>query len=150
MPRKAKSNQASKEPPGAHPTPSHPEPDHPGRFAYDGLDRVLHEKARLGILASLAAKADGVTFNDLKQLCALTDGNLSRHLTVLNEAGLVEIGKPGSGLRPQTMYRLTKSGRKRFADYISVLEQVIRDAQHNAASVPNPSSGRLSGGWSTT
>ena len=61
-----------------------------GRFSYEGLDRVLHEKARLGILASLAANPDGVLFNDLKQLCALTDGNLSRHLSVLHEAGLLE------------------------------------------------------------
>ena len=64
-----------------------------GRFSYDGLDRVLHEKARLGILASLAANANGLLFNDLKQLCALTDGNLSRHLQVLEEARLVEIWK---------------------------------------------------------
>ena len=65
-----------------------------GRFSYAGLDRVMHEKARLGILASLAAHAGGLLFNDLKQLCSLTDGNLSRHLAVLSEAGLVEIWKP--------------------------------------------------------
>ena len=59
-----------------------------GRFSYQGLDRVMHEKARLGILASLAANANGLLFNDLKQLCTLTDGNLSRHLSVLSEAGV--------------------------------------------------------------
>ena len=100
-----------------------------GRFAYDGLDRVLHEKARLGILASLAANAEGLLFTDLKQLCSLTDGNLSRHLTVLSEAGLVEIWKGATGPRPQTMCRLTVRGRQRFAGYISVLEKVVADAQ---------------------
>ena len=100
-----------------------------GRFSYEGLDRVMHEKARLGILASLAAHTGGLVFNDLKQLCSLTDGNLSRHLAVLSEAGLVEIWKGTSGPRPQTMYRLTVLGRQRFTDYIGVLEKVVADAQ---------------------
>ena len=103
-----------------------------GRFSYEGLDRVMHEKARLGILASLAANPDGLLFNDLKQLCALTDGNLSRHLTVLHEAGLVEISKGAAGPRPQTTCRLTANGRQRFAEYISVLEQIVADAQCEA------------------
>ena len=100
-----------------------------GRFSYEGLDRVMHEKARLGILASLAANANGLLFNDLKKVCSLTDGNLSRHLTVLNEAGLVEIWKSTAGPRPHTMYRLTSSGRQRFVEYIGVLEKVVADAQ---------------------
>src|SRR5947199_2337421 len=54
-----------------------------GRFAYEGLDRVIHERARLSILTSLLTNPKGVTFNDLKRLCSLTDGNLSRHLSVL-------------------------------------------------------------------
>jgi DNA-binding transcriptional ArsR family regulator len=81
-----------------------------GRYAYEGLDRVLHEKARLGIVTSLAARADGLLFTDLKGLCHLTDGNLSRHLTVLQEAGIVEIHKGFRGRRPQTLCRLTDSG----------------------------------------
>jgi DNA-binding transcriptional ArsR family regulator len=116
-----------------------------GRFSYDGLDRVLHEKARLGILASLAATPEGLLFNDLKQLCALTDGNLSRHLTVLDEAGLLEIWKGASGSRPHTMCRLTANGRRRFAEYIRVLEQVVTDAQRDA----QPETGsHLSKQWS--
>ena len=63
------------------------------RFAYEGLDRVIHERARLSILTSLIAHSKGLLFGDLKQLCGLTDGNLSRHLQVLQEAGLVEIAK---------------------------------------------------------
>ena len=64
-----------------------------GHFAYEGLNRVLHEKARLGILTALRTSKDGLLFGDLKNLCSLTDGNLSRHLSVLQEAGLVEIVK---------------------------------------------------------
>jgi len=99
-----------------------------GRYAYEGLERVMHEKARLGILTSLAARADGLVFTDLKELCQLTDGNLSRHLAVLQEAGIVEIWKGGKGRRPQTLCRLTEDGRKRFHDYVSVLEAVVADA----------------------
>ncbi len=105
-----------------------------GRYAYEGLDRVLHEKARLGILTSLAAKADGLLFTDLKGLCNLTDGNLSRHLTVLQEAGVVEIHKGYKGRRPQTLCRLTDLGRKRYLDYIAVLESVLADAVDAAKS----------------
>ena len=58
-----------------------------GTFSYEGLDRVLHEKARLSIMSSLFTHPEGLLFNDLKGFCALTDGNLSRHLQILNEAG---------------------------------------------------------------
>ncbi len=101
-------------------------------FAYEGLDRVLHEKARLGILTSLAAHPKGLAFADLKQLCGLTDGNLSRHLQVLEEAGVVEISKTFEYKRPLTTCRLTRAGRKRFLDYIDVLERVVRDAAEAA------------------
>jgi len=100
-----------------------------GRFAYAGLDRVMHEKARLGIMASLAAHKDGLSFNDLKQACALTDGNLSRHLSVLGEAELVEARQGKGGARPQTRYRLSDAGRRRFTEYIDVLRSVVADAQ---------------------
>jgi DNA-binding transcriptional ArsR family regulator len=101
-------------------------------FAYQGLDRVLHEKARLGILTSLAAHPRGLAFANLKQLCGLTDGNLSRHLQVLEEAGVVEINKTFERKRPLTTCRLTRAGRKRFLDYIDVLERVVRDAAEAA------------------
>jgi DNA-binding transcriptional ArsR family regulator len=101
-------------------------------FAYEGLDRVMHEKARLGVLSSLIGHPKGLSFGDLKQLCGLTDGNLSRHLQVLQEAGLVEITKSFEGNRPQTTCRLTKAGRRRFLDYLALLEQVVRDAAETA------------------
>ena len=99
-----------------------------GRFAYEGLDRVIHEKARLGVLTSLIAHPKGLLFGDLKQLCDMTDGNLSRHLQVLEEAGLIDIVKRFEGNRPQTICRITAEGRKRFMRYLAVLEQVVRDA----------------------
>ena len=123
--------------------------EHVGRFSYQGLDRVMHEKARLGILASLAANADGVLFNDLKQLCSLTDGNLSRHLGVLSEAGLVEIWKGSTGSRPQTMYRMTHAGRERFTEYIAVLERVVADTHAHSQTNRGVDQPGLSGGWSS-
>ena len=99
-----------------------------GRFAYEGLDRVIHEKARLSVLTSLVAHPKGLVFGDLKQMCALTDGNLSRHLQVLQEAGLVAIEKGYEHNRPQTVLRITSVGRQRYLEYLEVLEQVVRDA----------------------
>lgn len=99
-----------------------------GRFAYEGLDRVIHERARLSVLTSLATNPKGLTFGDLKQLCALTDGNLSRHLAVLETAEMVQIVKGHDKNRPQTICRITASGRKRFVEYLGTLEQVVRDA----------------------
>lgn len=105
-----------------------------GRFAYDGLDRVLHEKARLGILTALVTHRDGLSFTDLTRLCALTDGNLSRHLDVLVDEGLVNIHKAFVSRRPLTTCRLTAAGRKRFRDYLEQLEAVLRDAAEAAPS----------------
>ena len=99
-----------------------------GRYAYEGLDRVLHEKARLSILTCLAAHPDGFLFNDLKELCALTDGNLSRHLQVLEEAGLVQIWKGFHKRRPQTLCRISADGLKKFQQYLLELEKILEDA----------------------
>jgi DNA-binding transcriptional ArsR family regulator len=100
----------------------------PGQFAYDGLERVIHEKARLGILTSLVARPDGILFTELRELCSLTDGNLNRHLKVLQDAALVEVWKGFQKGKPQTLCRLTSDGRRRFMDYLAVLEQVVLDA----------------------
>ena len=102
-------------------------------FAFAGLDRVFHEKARLGILTSLAGHPDGLGFTELKQLCDLTDGNLSRHMQVLEEAGLVSLAKGYEGKRPHTRCRLTDAGRVGFANYLSVLENVLKDAARASA-----------------
>src|SRR5690349_11602086 len=99
-----------------------------GRFAYDGLERVIHERARLSIMSSLAAHPEGLLFNDLKDLCSLTDGNLSRHLQLLQESKLVEVWKGFKNNRPQTLVRLTDDGKRRFLEYVQELEQVVADA----------------------
>ncbi len=107
-----------------------------GRYDY-ALDRVLHEKARLGILTSLAAHPEGLSFNDLKELCALTDGNLSRHLQVLEEAKLVAVSKSFVGRKPRTAVRLTGFGRRQFLAYLAELERMIRDVQATATALPD-------------
>src|SRR5271165_5781058 len=110
-------------------------------FSYEGLDRVIHEKARLGVLTSLISQPKGLPFGDLKQLCGLTDGNLSRHLHVLQEAGLVQIDKRFVRNKPLTTCRITAEGRRRFLDYLAILEQVVRDASEAAQSARVMSSG---------
>ncbi len=104
-------------------------------FSYDGLDRVIHEKARLGVMTSLMAHPAGLAFADLRQLCGLTDGNLSRHLQVLQDAGFVKITKGYERNRPHTRCRLTPAGRQRFLDYLTVLERVVRDAAKAAGQI---------------
>jgi DNA-binding transcriptional ArsR family regulator len=115
-----------------------PKSEQSGRFAYDGLDRVIHEKARLGVLTSLVAHPNGLAFGDLKQMCGLTDGNLSRHLQVLEEARLIAIAKGYDQNRPQTVCRITAQGRQRYLGYLKVLEQVVRDAANAGKSAASP------------
>ncbi|HEV8002551.1 MAG TPA: transcriptional regulator [Planctomycetaceae bacterium] len=120
-----------------------------GRFAYDGLERAIHEKARLGILTSLMTRRDGLLFTELKQLCSLTDGNLNRHLKVLQDAGLVDVWKGSQKKKPQTLCRLTPEGRRRFLEYVAVLEQVVSDAATAATTATSKVRGRnLLEGWS--
>jgi DNA-binding MarR family transcriptional regulator len=120
--------------------------DAPGRFAYEGLNRVIHEKARLSIITSLATHSAGLIFNDLKDLCALTDGNLSRHLQILSEAGLIHIWKGFKDNRPQTLCVMSEEGRKRFIEYITVLENIVTDAVGaEKAPIEEP---KYSKGWS--
>jgi len=103
--------------------------DKAGSYAYEGLDRVLHEKARLGILTSLFTHPDGLVFGEIKSLCSLTDGNLSRHLQVLEREDLVEIVKESGAGRPKTTCFLTKVGRERFQEYLEELQTVLQAAQ---------------------
>lgn len=104
-------------------------PRKPASHAYAGLDRVLHEKARLSILTALLARPEGALFPELKTLCDLTDGNLARHLQTLDEAGLIELWKNQAGPRPRTLARLSPKGRAAFLDYLAELERVVREAR---------------------
>ncbi|MGI8983380.1 MAG: winged helix-turn-helix domain-containing protein [Acidimicrobiales bacterium] len=88
------------------------------------LDDVVHQRVRLGILAVLA-EADEADFGFLKDSLNLTDGNLSRHLQVLEEAGFVEVNKVFVGRRPRTWIAATKAGRAAFAAEVAALRELI-------------------------
>ena len=115
----------------------------PGRFSYEGLERTFHEKARLGMMTSLVIHADGLSFSDLKELCALSDGNLNRHIDVLREAGYIRVEKVGGGRGAKTTCFATPLGAKMFQAYLSELERVIQDAALTAAKTETSSSLRL-------
>ncbi len=102
-----------------------------GKYSYDNLTRVIHEKARLGIITSLIANKKGLSFNDLKNLCNLSDGNLSRHMTALEKFQLVEVFKGYEGRKPKTIYKITGHGEREFLKYLKELETIVMDA-HNA------------------
>ncbi len=103
-----------------------------GQYAYEGIDRAFHEKARLGIMISLLAVSEGRLFSELKHLCDLTEGNLSRHLQILEDGRFIEIEKRFQNKRPQTICRLTPHGRKCFLEYLEELERALKDAKDNA------------------
>lgn len=89
------------------------------------LNAVIHERARLGLMSVLAARQT-LTFAELKALLDLTDGNLSVHLRILEEAGYVSIEKKFVGRKPQTSVKISKKGRLAFEHYVEVLEEIVR------------------------
>ena len=103
----------------------------PTRVALDDIDRVFHEKARLGIMTTIIGSPDGMNFNDLKELCDLTDGNLNRHLKVLVDTGVLGVRKTGQGRNTNSHYRLTAKGRKAFEKYLSALEAILLAAKRS-------------------
>jgi DNA-binding HxlR family transcriptional regulator len=105
-------------------------PTSKGRYSYENLTRIIHEKARLGIITSLLANKTGLSFNELKELCALSDGNLSRHMQALEEYKFIEVKKGYEGRKPKTIYKITILGEKEFIKYLNELEKVIHDANN--------------------
>jgi DNA-binding transcriptional ArsR family regulator len=95
---------------------------------WNELERSIHEPARLAIITFLCAHQQGVGFQDLKEECGLTDGNLSRHLKVMQEAGLVTTRKVGKGRASRTNVTLTAAGRTAFLRYLHSLEKVLHGA----------------------
>ena len=89
------------------------------------LDRVIHEKGRLAIMSMLAASPE-LSFTEMRDTLAMTDGNLTTHIRSLQEAGYVSITKSFQNNRPLTTCSLTPSGKKAFANYINLLEQIIQ------------------------
>jgi DNA-binding MarR family transcriptional regulator len=99
-----------------------------GKAPADGplaLDRLIHERLRLGILSALAVN-ESLTFNDLKQLMQTTDGNLSVHARKLEEAGYVTCTKSFEGRVPKTEYTITATGRRALERYLDHMEALIR------------------------
>ncbi|MGD1084864.1 MAG: transcriptional regulator [Verrucomicrobiota bacterium] len=92
------------------------------------LDRVIHEKGRLPIVSLLAASPE-MSFTDLRDTLKMTDGNLSMHIKTLQEAGFVSVTKSFRRRRPLTTCALTPAGRKAFAGYIDLLEEIVRQAR---------------------
>lgn len=111
---------------------------HEAPFAFEGLDRLFHERARLGIVTSLAGSPDGLAFSELKRLCGLTDGNLNRHLSALEEAGFLTIEKTTAQKRPRTVCALTALGRERFIAYLGALEAALQEGTRAAEGVVAP------------
>jgi predicted ArsR family transcriptional regulator len=102
-------------------------------FAYSGLERIFHERGRLAVCTCLVANPDGMRFTELQDACALTDGNLNRHLHALAEVGVVEMERVTGRGRPATTVRITVDGRRRFLAYIDELESVVRDVHERSA-----------------
>ena len=94
------------------------------------LDRVIHEKGRLGIMSLLAASPE-LSFTELRDALAMTDGNLTTHLRTLQEAGYLALAKTYLNNRPLTTCSLTTAGRKAFASYVDLLEQIIQQTKGN-------------------
>jgi DNA-binding MarR family transcriptional regulator len=89
------------------------------------LDRVIHEKGRLAIMSMLAASAE-LSFTEMRDTLNMTDGNLTTHIRTLQEAGYLAVAKSYQNNRPLTTCSLTAAGRKAFADYVSLLEQIVQ------------------------
>jgi DNA-binding transcriptional ArsR family regulator len=96
---------------------------------YEALERIFHEPNRLAIMSALCATREGLAFNDLKEACNLTDGNLNRHLKVLEEAGAIRIQKTFVNAKPRTTIILSAKGLERFNQYLEALSAVLKKAQ---------------------
>ena len=90
-----------------------------------GLNKVFDNRVRLGVMSTLVVNEE-ISFNDLKQLLEVTDGNLATHLVNLEENGFIKVKKGFIGKKTNTTYSITKAGEKAFSDHIAALESMIR------------------------
>ena len=134
----------------AKPAAGQTEQEDAGRFAYEGLARILHERSRLSIMTCLMTQPRGLLFNQLKKQCAMTDGNLNRHLDALYKAGYLEVWKKQESIKSQTLFRVTSIGKKGFLAYLNELEKVVHDALPTKQSpVPSGSIPGWQPGWTS-
>lgn len=99
------------------------------KSAAPNLDRLIHERLRLGIISALAAN-ESLTFSDLKNLMNTTDGNLSVHARKLEEAGYISCSKYFEGRLPKTEYKLTATGRHALENYLNHMESLIKQMRN--------------------
>jgi DNA-binding transcriptional ArsR family regulator len=112
--------------------------DNPSR-PIEALEKIFHEPNRLAIMSALCAADRGLSFGELKEECDLTDGNLSRHLKVLQEAKAITVKKTFVGDKPRTTIYLSKQGLERFGEYLAALREVLEQAVRvMPAAVPKP------------
>ncbi len=107
---------------------SRSKPSSPAGTDAVNLDPVIHERVRLGIISALAVNEE-LSFNDLKKLLEITDGNLSVHARKLEDAGYVKCTKSFVGRQPRTEFQLTAAGRRALEGYLGQMESVIRSAR---------------------
>ena len=98
-------------------------------FRQEALEKIFHEPNRLAIMSALCAADNGLSFNELKDTCRLTDGNLNRHLKALENAGAVRIRKSFVASKPRTTVTLSKKGLDRFGEYLEALSGVLERAR---------------------
>lgn len=92
------------------------------------LDRIIHEKGRLGIMSLLAASPQ-LSFTEMRDALSMTDGNITAHVRTLHEAGYISVTKEFKGGRPLTTYAITAQGRQAFTTYINLLEQIVQQTK---------------------
>lgn len=93
------------------------------------LERIFHEPSRLAIMSALCAAESGLPFVELRDACHLTDGNLNRHLKVLEDAGVIRVDKRFVDRKPRTTVRISPDGLRRFQEYLAALSQVLKQAR---------------------
>lgn len=96
---------------------------------YDALEKIFHEPNRLAIMSVLCAAEGGLSFSEIKDECRLTDGNLNRHLKVLEEAAVIKIRKEFLDNKPRTLVSISRKGLDRFNEYLTVLNEVLVKAR---------------------
>ena len=119
---------ASQPEPEARPVSGKPRRHSPVGVEAVKLDSVIHERVRLGIISALAVN-DELSFNDLKKLLEITDGNLSVHARKMEDAGYVKCSKSSVGRQPRTAFKLTAAGKRALENYLARMESVIRSAR---------------------
>lgn len=112
---------------------------------YDSLERIFHEPKRLAMIAAVAESEEGLSFSEIKEACGLTDGNLNRHLKLLEEEKIVIAKKSLAGNRARTMVRLSASGRRKFVKYLESLEEALKQAAQSMGSKSKSSASVLKG-----